>query len=86
MQIAAKGDGDAQLVQAYIAAMPGVEERLRRLGAGSTRSSCAQVPAGSPRSASKAVRWNSPWWGVEGQGWFVSEVGHSGGLSLATSR
>ena len=20
----------------------------------------------------KAVRWNSPWWGVEGQGWFVS--------------
>jgi hypothetical protein len=38
----------------------------RDVGAASTRSSCAR-----PR-ARKAVRWNSPFYGVEGQGWFLS--------------
>ena len=59
----AKGDGDAP-VQAYIAAMPGWKSDVgRRLDALIVRT----VP-----DVRKAVRWNSPWWGVEGQGWFVS--------------
>ena len=58
-----KGDGDAP-VQAFIAAMPGWKSDVgRRLDALIVRS----VP-----EVRKAVRWNSPWWGVEGQGWFVS--------------
>ena len=51
-------------VQAYIAAMPGWK---RDVGPASTRSSCAPCP-----TCSKAVRWNSPFYGVEGQGWFLS--------------
>ncbi len=59
----AKGDGDAP-VQAYIAAMPGWKSELgRRLDALITES----VPG-----VRKAVRWNSPFYGIEGQGWFVS--------------
>ena len=59
----AKADGDAP-VQAYIAAMPGWKRDLgRRLDALIVRT----VPG-----VRKAVRWNSPWYGVEGQGWFVS--------------
>ena len=59
----AKGDGDAP-VQAYIAAMPGWTRRIgKRLDAIITRS----VP-----KVRKAVKWNSPFYGVEGQGWFLS--------------
>ena len=59
----AKGDGDAP-VQAYIAAMPGWKHDVgRRLDALITRT----VPG-----VSKAVRWNSPFYGSEGQGWFLS--------------
>lgn len=59
----AKADGDAP-VQAYIAAMPGWKSDLgRRLDALIER----HVP-----SVCKAVRWNSPFYGVEGQGWFLS--------------
>src|SRR3546814_13990993 len=58
----AKGDGDAS-VQAYIAAMPGWKSDAgRRLDALIT----CTVP-----DALKAVRWNSPFYGVEGQGWFL---------------
>ena len=58
-----KGDGDAP-VQAYIAAMPGWKSGLgRRLDDLIVRT----VP-----DVKKAVRWNSPWYGVEGMGWFVS--------------
>ena len=58
-----KGDGDAP-VQAYIAAMPEWKSELgRRLDDLIVRN----VPG-----ALKAVRWNSPFYGVEGQGWFVS--------------
>ncbi|MFJ4291384.1 DUF1801 domain-containing protein [Cupriavidus sp. NPDC089707] len=58
-----KGDGEAP-VQAYIAAMPGWKSDVgRRLDALVMR----QVP-----EARKAVRWNSPFYGVEGQGWFLS--------------
>jgi hypothetical protein len=59
----AKGDGDAP-VQAYIAAMPGWKRDLgERLDALIERN----VP-----DARKAVRWNSPFYGIEGQGWFVT--------------
>lgn len=59
----AKGDGDAP-VQAYIEAVPGWKRDVaRRLDALVTRT----VPR-----VNKAVRWNSPFYGVEGQGWFLS--------------
>ena len=58
-----KGDGDTP-VQAYIAAMPGWKEEVgRRLD--------ALIERVSP-GVRKAVRWNSPFYGVEGRGWFVS--------------
>ena len=59
----AKADGDAP-VQAYIAAMPGWKRDVgRRLDALIVRT----VPG-----VRKAVKWNSPFYGIEGQGWFVS--------------
>ncbi len=59
----AKGDGDAP-VQAYIAAMPGWKSDLgRRLDA----LIVLHIP-----NVKKAVRWNSPFYGIEGQGWLVS--------------
>jgi hypothetical protein len=58
----AKADCDAP-VQAYIAAMPGWKRDVgRRLDALIMRT----VPG-----ARKAVKWNSPLYGVEGQGWFL---------------
>ena len=59
----AKADGDAP-VQAYIAAMPEWKSDVgRRLDELIVRA----VP-----NVRKAVRWNSPWYGIEGQGWFAS--------------
>lgn len=59
----AKADGDAP-VQAYIAAMPDWRRDVgRRLDAVIERA----VP-----DVHKAVRWNSPFYGIEGQGWFLS--------------
>jgi hypothetical protein len=59
----AKGYGDAP-VQAYIAAMPGWKSEIgRRLDALVVRT----VPG-----VQKAVKWNSPFYGVDGQGWFLS--------------
>lgn len=59
----AKGYGDAP-VQAYIAALPGWKSDVgRRLDALIERT----VPG-----VRKAVKWNSPFYGVEGQGWFLS--------------
>ncbi|MBI5759504.1 MAG: DUF1801 domain-containing protein, partial [Planctomycetales bacterium] len=58
----AKADGNAP-VQAYIAAMPGWKRDVgRRLDALIVRT----VPG-----VRKAVRWNSPFYGIEGQGWFL---------------
>lgn len=58
----AKGDGDAP-VQAYIAGMPGWKSDVGlRLDALIVRA----VP-----NVRKAVKWNSPFYGVEGQGWFL---------------
>ena len=58
-----RGDGDAP-VAAYIAALPdwkqGVAERI-------DRAVMEAVP-----HAKKAVKWNSPFYGVEGHGWFLA--------------
>jgi hypothetical protein len=59
----AKAEGDAP-VQAYIAAMPGWKRDVgRKLDALIARA----VPG-----VHKAVKWNSPFYGVKGQGWFLS--------------
>lgn len=58
-----KGEGDGP-VQAYIAAMPGWKQDLgRRLDA-----LIAQVVP----DVHKAVKWNSPFYGLKGEGWFLS--------------
>ncbi len=59
----AKADGDAP-VQAYIAAMPGWQ---RDVG----RSLDALIVRAVP-DVRKAVKWNSPFYGVEDQGWFLN--------------
>jgi hypothetical protein len=59
----AKADGDSP-VQAYISAIPGWKRDIgRRLDDLIVRT----VPG-----VHKAVRWNSPMYGIEGQGWFMS--------------
>jgi len=59
----AKADGDVP-VQAFIAAMPdwkqGVGRRLDKL-----------ITRAVPR-VRKAVKWNSPFYGVDGKGWFLN--------------
>jgi hypothetical protein len=58
----AKGYGDGP-VQAYISAMPGWKRDVgRRLDAIIERA----VPG-----VYKAVKWNSPLYGIEGEGWFL---------------
>jgi hypothetical protein len=58
----AKGDGDAP-VQAYIAAMPGWKSDVgRRLDT---------LIASAVPNVRKAVKWNSPLYGIEGNGWFL---------------
>jgi hypothetical protein len=77
----AKGDGDAP-VQAYIAAMPGWKRDVgRRLDA---------LIVSTVPNVCKAVKWNSPFYGIKGQGWFLSfhvftryvKVGFFRGMSL----
>src|SRR5881398_2556807 len=77
----AKADGDVP-VQAYIAAMPGWKRDVGwRLNALIVRT----VPG-----VRKAVKWNSPFYGIEGQGWFLGfhcmtkyvKVAFFGGTSL----
>ena len=59
----AKGYGDGP-VQAYIAAMPGWKRAVgRRLD--------ALIVRNAPR-VRKAVKWNSPFYGIEGRGWFLN--------------
>jgi len=59
----AKADGDAP-VQAFIAAMPGWKRDVgRRLD--------ALIMSSAP-GARKAIRWNSPFYGMKGRGWFLS--------------
>ncbi|MEZ4367553.1 MAG: DUF1801 domain-containing protein [Kofleriaceae bacterium] len=59
----AKGDGDAP-VAAYLAALPGWKSPL-----------ATEVDALIVRvvpAVTKAVKWNSPFYGVDGQGWFLA--------------
>lgn len=59
----AKGEGDGP-VQAYIAAMPGWKREVgRRLDV---------LITGVVPGVRKAVKWNSPFYGVDGEGWFLS--------------
>src|SRR5690606_28359885 len=58
-----KGEGDGP-VQAYIAAMPGWK---RGLGERLDRLIVRAVPG-----VRKAVKWNSPFYGAEDQGWLAS--------------
>ena len=59
----AKADGDAP-VQAYIAAMPGWKRAVvKRLD---------ELIARTVPGVQTAVKWNSPFYGVERQGWFLS--------------
>jgi hypothetical protein len=59
----AKADGDAP-VQAYIDALPGWKHDVgRRLD--------SLIVSAVP-DVRKAVRWNSPFYGMEGQGWFLN--------------
>lgn len=58
-----KGDGDAP-VQAYIRAMPGWKQEVgRRID---------ELVARNVPGVRKAVKWNSPFYGMEGRGWFLS--------------
>lgn len=58
-----KGDG-AEPVQAYIAAMPDWKGEIGRHLDGLVDDVVPDVR--------KAVRWNSPFYGVDGNGWFLS--------------
>lgn len=58
----AKADGDAP-VQAYIAAMPGWKSDVGRW--------LDDVIVRHIPNVKKAVKWNSPLYGIEGQGWFM---------------
>ena len=59
----AKADGDAP-VRAYIQAMPGWK---RNVGRRLDRIIVRTIP-----NVRKAVKWNSPFYGVEGNGWMLS--------------
>jgi hypothetical protein len=59
----AKAEGNAA-VQAYIAAMPGWKRDIgKRLD--------ALIVAAAPK-VRKAIKWNSPFYGIDGKGWFLS--------------
>ena len=51
-------------MQAYIAAMPGWKRDVGR--------SLDALIVGTVPGVRKAVKWNSPFYGVEGQGWFLN--------------
>lgn len=59
----AKGDGDAP-VQAYLAAVPGWKQAV-----------CSELDRLVQRvvpEVRRAVRWNTPFYGLEDQGWFLA--------------
>ena len=58
-----KGDGD-EPVQAYLAAMPGWKRDVGRV--------LDDLILRTVPDVRKAVRWNSPFYGIEGNGWFLS--------------
>ncbi len=59
----AKADGDAP-VKAYLAAMPGWKRDIGR--------HLDEIVTRTLPGVRKAVKWNSPFYGVEGKGWFLS--------------
>lgn len=59
----AKGVGDAP-VQAYIAAIPGWKQPLAR--------QLDELIVRTVPRVQKAVKWNSPFYGLDGQSWFLS--------------
>ncbi|HEX2065546.1 MAG TPA: DUF1801 domain-containing protein, partial [Candidatus Thermoplasmatota archaeon] len=66
-------DGDAA-VQAYIAALPGWKKAIaKRIDALVER----EVPG-----VRRAIKWNMPFYGVEGQGWFLRFAAYSRHLNL----
>ena len=58
-----KGDGDGP-VQDYIAAMPGWKQGVGR--------KLDELIVAAVPDVRKGVRWNSPFYGMQGQGWFVN--------------
>ena len=58
-----KGDGDGP-VQDYIAAMPGWKQGLGR--------KLDELIVGAVPDVRKGVRWNSPFYGIAGNGWFLN--------------
>ena len=58
-----KGEGDKP-VQAYIAAMPGWKHAVGR--------KLDDLIVKHVPNVRKAVKWNSPFYGVEGMGWFLN--------------
>jgi hypothetical protein len=58
-----KADGDAP-VQAYIAAMPGWKRKIGR--------QLDELIVRTLPKVRKAIKWNSPFYGMEGMGWFLS--------------
>lgn len=58
-----KGDGDAP-VQAYVAAMPGWKHPIGE--------QLDEIIGEVVPDVVRAVRWNSPFYGVTGRGWFLS--------------
>lgn len=58
-----KGDGDAP-VEAYISAMPGWKADVGR--------QLDSLIANTLPNVRKAVRWNTPFYGIEGRGWFIA--------------
>lgn len=77
----AKGEGEAP-IQAYIAAMPGWKSIVGQ--------QLDQLISETVPHVRKAVKWNSPFYGVEGKGWFLSmhcyakyiKLGFFNGISL----
>jgi hypothetical protein len=59
----AKGEGEAP-VRAYIAAMPGWKQRIGRLIDALVRRTVPGV--------AMAVKWNTPFYGMPGEGWFLA--------------
>ncbi|WP_373998457.1 DUF1801 domain-containing protein [Bdellovibrio bacteriovorus] len=59
----AKADGDAP-IQAYIAAMPGWKSNVGK--------TIDKVITKTLPNVQKAVKWNSPFYGVEGKGWIIN--------------
>jgi hypothetical protein len=58
-----KGDGDTP-VQAYINAIPGWKQDVARY--------LDKLIVKTVPDVKKAVRWNSPFYGMEGEGWFLN--------------